>query len=137
MKLSEDLKLRGAAVGDTYGRDGYGGTEVFSHACTIYNFIYLEELFSGMYDEGITFLWLVDENGNKKEKAIKLSEELRLRGVEVGDTYAYTRKGNAIPYTYRVYNSEFLKDLFSARHDEGSNFLWLVDKNGNKKEIIK
>ena len=68
---------------------------------------------------------------------MKLSQELKLRGAEVGDTYAYTRNGNAFPYTYRVYNSEFLENLLLGQDDEVINFLWLVDKDGNKKEIIK
>ena len=68
---------------------------------------------------------------------MKLSEELKLRGVEVGDAYAYTSNGNAIPHTQGVDNSVYLEDLLSGRYDEGNTFLWLVDKNGNKKEIIK
>ena len=71
MKLSEELKLRGVEVWDTYSRDGYELPEVFVSACTIYNSEFLELLLSGMYDEGINFLWLVDKNGNKKERLIK------------------------------------------------------------------
>ena len=70
MKLSEELRIRGAAVGDTYGRDGYGFPEVFEvfvYACTIYNSSVLERLLSLRYDEGGNFLWLVDKNGIKKE----------------------------------------------------------------------
>ena len=67
MILSEELRIRGAEVEDTYGRDGYGGTEVFVYACTIYNSEFLERLLSGRYDEDRMFLWLVDKNGNKKE----------------------------------------------------------------------
>ena len=142
MKLSEDLKLRGAAVGDTYGRDGYGGTEVFSHACTIYNSELLEDLLSGLYDEAISFLWLVDKDGNKKERIkVKLSEELKLRGAEVGHTYTYTRDGGGdtepVLYVNRVYSSVFLEDLLSGLYDKHQTFIWLVDKDGIKKEIIK
>ena len=68
---------------------------------------------------------------------MKLSEDLKLRGAEVGDTYAYTSNGNAIPHTQGVDNSGYLERLLSGRYDEGNAFLWLVDKNGIKKEIIK
>ena len=68
---------------------------------------------------------------------MKLSEELKLRGVEVGDIYAYNRNGNPFQYAHRVHNSEYIEELVSARHDEETTFLWLVGMDGNKKEIIK
>ena len=68
---------------------------------------------------------------------MKFSEDLKLRGAEVGDIYAYTSNGNAFPSTYRVYNSSVLEDLLSGQDDEAISFLWLVDKDGNKKEITK
>ena len=68
---------------------------------------------------------------------MKLSEELRLRGAVVGDAYGFTKNWDVSPYTYGVYNSSILEDLLSGRHDEGGNFIWLRDKNGIKKEIIK
>ena len=70
---------------------------------------------------------------------MKLSQELRLRGAAVGDVYAYTINGDPSPCTYRVRNSEFLENLLLGLYDEDQNFLWVVDKNGNKKkkEIIK
>ena len=68
---------------------------------------------------------------------MKLSEQLRIRGVEVGDIYAYTSNGNAIPHTQGVDNSGYLERLLSGRYDEAISFLWLVDKDGNKKEITK
>ena len=72
---------------------------------------------------------------------MKLSEDLKLRGAEVGDTYAYSidmyRGTEVFISTYRVYNSEFLEDLLSGLYDKHQIFLWLVDKNGNKKERLK
>ena len=72
---------------------------------------------------------------------MKLSEELRIRGAEVGDTFVYTTEAwvgmEVIPSANRVRNSEFLELLLSGMYDEGNTFLWLVDKDGNKKEIIK
>ena len=65
---------------------------------------------------------------------MKLSEELRLRNIEVEDIYAFTRNGDAYPYTYRVDNPKFLQNLLSGLYDEEENFLWVVDKNGIKKE---
>ena len=70
---------------------------------------------------------------------MKFSEELKLRGVEVGDSYCrdkYGLTGMALDIT-QIYNSEFLERLLSGRHDEAGNFIWLRDKNGIKKEIIK
>ena len=144
MILSEELRIRGAEVEDTYGRDGYGLSEVFVYACTIYNSSVLERLLSGRYDEGGNFLWLVDKDGNKKEIIkVKLSEELKLRGAEVGDSYGYSMAEygytdtEVFISTYRVYSSEFLEDLLSGLYDKHQTFLWLVDKDGIKKEIIK
>jgi len=72
---------------------------------------------------------------------MKLSEELRIRGAAVGDIFVYTTEAwvgmEVIPSTYRVYNSSVLEDLLLGLYDEDQNFLWLVDKNGNKKEITK
>ena len=68
---------------------------------------------------------------------MKFSEELKLRGVEVGDTYTYTRNGDASPYTYGVCDSEFLESLLLGLCDKDRKFLRLVDKDGNKKEITK
>jgi len=71
MKLSEDLKLRGMVVGDTYAYsiDMYRGTEVFISTYRVHNSEFLEDLLSGLYDKYQIFLWLVDKNGIKKEKA--------------------------------------------------------------------
>ena len=70
---------------------------------------------------------------------MKLSEELKLRGVEVGD--AYGRDGYGLPEVFvsacTIYNSEFLERLLSGLYDKHQTFLWLIDINGNKKEIIK
>ena len=80
MKLSEELKLRGAVVGDAYGYSmaKYGDTdtdtEVFISTYRVYSSEFLEDLLSGRYDEAISFLWLVDENGNKKERIIDAIE---------------------------------------------------------------
>ena len=76
---------------------------------------------------------------------MKLSEELKLRGAVVGDAYGDSMAEYGDTYTdtevfistYRVYNSEFLEDLLSGLYDKHQNFLWLVDRNGIKKEIIK
>ena len=69
---------------------------------------------------------------------MKLSEELKLRGVEVGDIYGYSMAeyGDTEVFisTYRVRNSESLQTLLSGLYDEDQNFLWLVDKNGDKKK---
>ena len=141
MKLSAELKLRGVEVGDTYTytytytKDG--GVETAFSIGRVDNYGCLEQLLSGLYDKGTTFLWLVDINGNKKERIkVKLSEELRIRGAMVGDFYAYTRNLDVSPYTCRVHNSEFLKNLLLGQDDEVINFLWLVDENGNKKERL-
>ena len=37
----------------------------------------------------------------------------------------------------QVYNSGYLDEILSGRYDEGTVLLWLVDKDGNKKEITK
>ena len=70
MKLSEELKLRGVEVGDTYGYSmaEYGDTEVFISTYRVRNSESLQTLLSGLYDEDQTFLWLIDINGNKKER---------------------------------------------------------------------
>ena len=65
---------------------------------------------------------------------MKLSEELKLRGIEVEDIYAFTTNWDISPYTCRVRNYEFLKNLLLGLYDEDQNFLWLVDKNGDKKK---
>ena len=68
MKLSQELKLRGAVVGDTYGRDKYGGTGwVVTYSTKIYSSLALEEILSGRHDEAGNFLWLRDKDGIKKE----------------------------------------------------------------------
>ena len=59
----------------------------------------------------------------------------------MGDIYAYTKNGwggiGTALSTTQIYNSEYLERLLSGRHDEAGNFIWLRDKNGIKKEIIK
>ena len=68
MKLSEELKLRGAVVGDTYGREENGGTGwLVSHSTKIYSSLALENLLLGLWDKDRIFLWLVDKDGIKKE----------------------------------------------------------------------
>jgi len=71
MKLSEELKIRGAVVGDAFAHagDDWGGTEAIPSTIRVHNSEFLEKLLSGRYDEAISFLWLVDKNGKKKEKA--------------------------------------------------------------------
>ena len=70
MKLSQELRLRGAAGGDIYAytKNGWGGIGTALSTTQIYNSAYLEEILSGRYDEENLFLWLVDRNGNKKER---------------------------------------------------------------------
>jgi len=142
MKLSEELRLRGVEVGDAYAYTSNGNA--IPHTQGVDNSGYLERLLSGRSDEGINFLWLVDKDGNKKERIkVKLSEELKLRGAEVGDSYGYSMAEygytdtEVFISTYRVYSSEFLEDLLSGLYDKHQTFLWLVDKDGIKKEIIK
>jgi len=144
VKLSQELKLRGVEVGDTfvYTTEAWVGMEVIPSANRVRNSEFLEDLLLGEYDEGTIFLWLIDINGNKKERIkVKLSEELKLRGAEVGHTYTYTRDGGGdtepVLYVNRVYSSEFLEDLLSGLYDKNQTFIWLVDKDGIKKEIIK
>ena len=127
MKLSEELRLRGAEVGDTI-KSSVGLVSIPDHAC-------LENLGRGNFDN-YCFLWLVDKDGNKKER-IKLSEELRLRGAEVGDVYCIDKcvgTGTALR-TSQIYNSDYLERLLSGRYDEGGLFLWLADENGIKKLV--
>ena len=73
MKLSQELRLRGAVVGDAYGDSmaeyGDTDTEVFISTYRVRNSESLQTLLSGLYDEDQTFLWLIDINGNKKEIA--------------------------------------------------------------------
>jgi len=139
VKLSEDLKLRGVEVGDSYAYTSNGNA--IPHTQGVDNSGYLERLLSGRYDEDRMFLWLVDKDGNKKEIIkVKLSEELRIRGVVVGDTYGreeYGGPGWLVSHSTKIYSSELLEDLWSGLYDKHQTFLWLVDKNGNKKEIIK
>jgi len=72
---------------------------------------------------------------------VKLSQELRLRGAVVEDVYAYTKNGwggiETALIIAQVYNSVYLEEILSGRYDEENLFLWLVDKDGNKKEITK
>ena len=67
MKFSEELKLRGAVVGDIYCRDKYGLTGMALDIAQIYNSEYLERLLSGRHDEAGNFIWLRDKNGIKKD----------------------------------------------------------------------
>ena len=72
---------------------------------------------------------------------MKLSEELRLRNVEVGDVYAYTkdmyRDTDVFLSTSKVDTDGHIENLLSGQYDKDKKFLWLVDINGNKKERMK